>query len=1288
MIKSKLYLYDSTKEDFKGTDYSSYILIGDTTKDDLTEVMGTVELTLAGLPSRKNDEIKSEEFAPETLFVYERLDVDDNGQVQYSETWDMCVQQDLVSQPILSDDNYFDHHITLQEVSAIAQKRLVDNIAVTYRLEDVSLNGEMVINVDKNADCQFMEQTGTPASVNGKYGKFNYDTTRNVHITLGKKLRWKFANWFTGASASNNGNKTDWTNFKYYQGIPREQDTIPIDLPIPMLEVQNGNYWEDTFSHMGYCSLVTTITETNLINNAQRSWSITTNPANGVSAENWTNDWALDSYNIDKKGKINNYPELYNDPITSSYQIRADFPTIANFDNSVSNRRIQFQAKKNCKYSIKICPKTNFNYGFNQDSTWWFLLFTVYYDIGPVTKLTTNSGNVFASMEFMTYEVGEDTRIVFKPAPERNAYELFQKAQINTQNVMKQQGVPINETPQAFLLDNQDVLALRNTTVVENFYNQKNWWELLLEIGKYIHSIPKVVFDSDNRFKVTWQKLGETTEYESNATKMSIFNSRSIENYISACSSYITNMVQLGGIIDEWVAPKTSSEDYLVSNDTAEIKVSKPIIEIVDMQVKNISQFKLGDTTIPAGTVGELVNVFDGNGYIYEENVYNLFSLDPKEKANKGLAIYYQLGSDTIKGLTYRLPTKSVGDAVGEYAIKRILGTIYAPNEYNSWTDIKVNNFLFHVVYRTKDTARSDQTRPDLRKYLLASKYDRAPQHNQFNNQTDTVVDSTKFGNNIYGKLIRTGNTEYTTTEWVSNLISTRHVGELYNIGGEHYYVATVSNTNYGTHIISEVTFSKDYNQLSEIIGIPSEPRFYEISEQSLIEREVPLDDYIVVGTSTQDAEETVSFVRGKGWTYIDGLLFHNETDFPKYAISVFKNDIDCSHNVAGDDTFYQDVCHPISAYSIQNTLTLEWDMVDNFSAGDRVSSELTTQNLSTDEAYRTLEPVRYVDANGRSDLVDFMIMTNFVLNNQPLTSDQVLALPNSPIRTRYPEYQTYIGTLSGLSLLPTNTQLNNYVNSQKGRSPLTGDGIIAAVTVDNKTTYYFYLYLDGTWVGKDNDSGYSASVQQAVENIRSYNLEEYTKPHILPYADKYLFGNEEIATMGDNEHGLGLLKDNREALHFNYNLQMISDSDRFVLSAWLWQPEKGNLKLALLDQEINKISNETVSEDNVMKNLDDTDREYDFTTTVDEANGTITINIADALEGVDLTGVKALAIVSDNIVADNVTSGARYFVMGRNISDLDISDITGELTPEQAKEKAKANWYISNYSKSMFPHQ
>lgn len=1328
MIKSRLYKYDSTKADFKGEDFSRYIMIGDTTKDDLTEVMGTIELTLTGLPFQ-------EEFAPETLFVYERADIDENGIEQYSEHWHMCVQQDLVSQPVLSDDNYYDHHITLQEASAIAQKRLVDNIAVTYRLQDITLEGELNIDTEQTVSTENMFKQVQGRHL-GTYNQWLYDTTGHADINLGKKVEWEFATWFN----DNNyplcrGERSEWTNFKYYQPVPLGQPTVTINLPVPMLKLYNGvrGASDDNFYEMGYCSVRTVVTE--IQGNKQTVIKdFITNPYganNNNSHEKWTSDW------FDKPtGEIINSVRLWDTggeiPIWGATDTTIK---VADYDNAPTQqtRRIIFEAKPDCTYNIKTFPSVNFNYEFNAEGWWsWF----VYHYTTPIYT-TTNSDTVCATIEFMTYQQGDNAKVQITSAPEQNAYELFQKAQITTQDTNKVNGVAINETPQTFYVDPNDQLELSNTRIVENFYNQKNLWELLLEIGKYIHSIPKIVFGENNRFMVTWQRLGSTEQFEDKGNKMSIFNNRSIENYISACSSYITNMVQLGGVIDEWVAPKSSSEDFLVYNDVAEIVTNKPIIEIVSMQAKCITSGKYTNTSgadistvnngiasltpedksvytvdnsVDSSTEGIYYVLENGNyvpvslpddyvsgtqyytrtilnGYIFEESVYNIIDIDKNALVNKGIAIYYELGTNTIKGLNYRLPSVHNDSP---YAITNILSTIFniRPADFQN---IMINDFIFHIVYRTKDTARSDQTRPDLRKYLLTSNYDRVPQHYQFNNQTDIVVDSNKFGNNIYGKLIRTGNAEYTKTEWVDTLTNTKHVGELYNIGGERYYVATVSNTNYGTHIISEITFSKDYNQLSEIIGIPSEPRFYEISERSIIDREKPFNNYIVLGTTgwlpDTPIESPLSFVRENGWRYLRELLFQNTTDFPKYAITVFKNDKDRRYgDVKSNNLFYKEVCHPISVYSIQNTLTLEWDMVDNFSAGDKVSEDITVPDGGVNKAYRTLKPTQYTDAYGRSDLVDFLIVRDV----ENMTSDQILNLPDSPLRTKFPFCRNYVGMTYFTDQI-SKTALTQFVQDTLGRSPQRGDGVACVLTYTNsdETLYVFCTYTQ--FAGQPIDWDGELSSEYLFNQIKNDEIDWGKKCIEETYAN-YLFGNESVFYMGNNDNGLALLKDSRETIHCNYNLQMITDSDRFVLSSWLWQPQKGTLKLALLDKEINKISNDTISDDNV---IDDSiviyDPENNISNTsvwVDATNGVITVPIATLLNGVDLTGVKALAIVSDNIVAENAASGARYFVMGRNISDLDTSDITGTLTPEQAKGKAKADWYVSNYDKTIFTHQ
>ena len=1263
MIITKLYLYDSSQEanNYRGTDYSKYVVLADSDVDDLTEVLDTVELTLAGLPF-------SEEFDPKTKFIYEKWEEikNDDGTTSLSmwKDWHLCVNEDIVSQPILSDDNYFNHTISFIEASAIAQGRLVDNISVTYRLKDVTLDGKTAIDENAKASVNLQNLEWTPSE--------NFAVWNNYFdagLRIGKQFYWRFPNWYDPTSPYY-GKKEDWTDFGYYQSVDPSLGYKTISLPVPFLEIQTGVFSSKNFRKLGYCSVITVVQETNLGTNETRTiLTQETNPAiSNAEENNWSNDNEISGITTPGKGCILNRVWFPSGIGFNSYWYSKQ---VSVFDSQPTNRKITFNALPNCSYTIKVylkdfkSPTAGAPYGNNYDIEYPALwqassrISGFIYWGGSNHYESVNNDYPTATLTFRTYLAGSDKRIWLKSAPIENAYSLYQKAQVNTQNVIKQSGVIITETPQAFYLDPADKEELSNTTIVENFYNQKNWWELQLEIGKYIHAIPKIRFGSDDRFITTWQRLGLPTQYNENSNKISIFNSKSIENYIAACSSYITNMVQLGGVIDEWVAPKSSSEDYLVYNDVAEIKTSKNIIEVVDLEIKCINTNSYGINVneirnlAGKGTHGE-----SSNGYIFEENVYSLLDITATSLANKGQAIYYSLGSNIIKGLTYRLPTINTGDGDNDYAIKRIIGLAYHTDP-TTWKNIKINDFIFHIIYRTKDTVRSDQTRPDLRKYLLNSKYDRVPQHNQFNNQTDVVVDSVKFGNNIYGKLIRTGNSSYTVTEWNTSLNQIKQAGQLYKIRGNIYYVAKVKNTYYQDHIISVVTYSKDYNQLSEIIGIPSEPRFYEISEQSLIKREVPINDYIVVGTSIKSQNNPLSFIKNNGWQYINDLLLGNETDFPKYSITVFKNDEDRKYGtVLGNENFYKDVCHPISTYSIENTLTMEWDMVDNFSAGDEVDKTVLSLEPSStvDTAYNTLNPVRYTDAYGRSDLLDFIIMRDFGLNGNGLSANQILDLPNSPIRTRFPEYKVYVGTLEG-NTLPSSTTLDDYVNSQLLRQPQNGDGIIFILTSTNNgettKTNYLYLYEDGTWESTEID-----------------NIEEYTKPHISDYSSKYLFGNENIDTMGDNLHGLGLIKDNREQISINYNLQMLTDSDRLVLSAYLWEPAKTDLKIALLSQEINKISNETIPESIILANSI-----YNFTTNVDTANGVITININSALQNVDLTNVKAIAIISTAEINETIASGAKYFVMGRNITDL-------------SDEEAKSNWYISNYDKNMFPHQ
>ena len=155
MFNIKVYKYDSSQESngYRGEDFSPYVLQGSQNKEDITQELDTSEITLHGLPYAK-------EFDPESKFIIDIVETTNYG-TSIVETLHRCVARDIVSQPILSDDQYFDHHLSLIEPSVIAQRRLVDNISTTYKLKDVNLQ-EQPVFPDTKISFNMQVQPYTP----------------------------------------------------------------------------------------------------------------------------------------------------------------------------------------------------------------------------------------------------------------------------------------------------------------------------------------------------------------------------------------------------------------------------------------------------------------------------------------------------------------------------------------------------------------------------------------------------------------------------------------------------------------------------------------------------------------------------------------------------------------------------------------------------------------------------------------------------------------------------------------------------------------------------------------------------------------------------------------------------------------------------------------------------------------------------------------------------------------------------------------------------------------------
>lgn len=1228
MFVTRLYKYDSDQEanGYKGEDFSRYVLQGATYTEDITQELDTQEITLNGLPFSK-------EFDPETKFIAEIVEVLEDQEIIW-ETLHLCVARDMVSQPILSDNEYFDHHISFIEPSVVAQKRLVDNISATYKLKDVSLEQQVAYPIDQTPD--FINQSSAlPAIYN--FGVEKYQYFFDIQYTRHFKKYFEYE----GEIGIYNPDTPNTLIDKRYIDVTDLKDitTNPSDptyqalIKVPKLAIWCGVKNSMDYAKIGYASLDLKVDEYNVgdQNNITNSWNFPFISNSNLDNSNAYVPYLNDYYEIGKPTFLREW--LFEDGSDKlGYEmevLRFAYKKYTDISANAPTYEALIEIKPDKEYKFTVClhefpddqPIAHISgqqyayVKYTGDQPNLRVEWDLHYLTPGLTLISYNSISRTASTSIQTNGIttyttylNDPLQIYYASSTPYSALALLQKAIVNSCICEKIDGVycaDVNNSNLAFYIDPNYVTKLSGTAIIENFYNQKNLWEIALEVGHYIYAIPELKFGSNDRFMFTFNELGRTDQKSDNSPKINIFNSRSVEDYICATSSYLANMVQLGGYIEEWVAPKTTNETLLISNDTADILTTKPIIELLSITIKNTTNDAEADFT----------------PFVFEKNVYDTLGVDFTLSPNRGNSLYYELGKNAILGGDFQLPTTNTGDPQNDYTIKKAIYMAYngysASNSLPSaWNNIQVSDYVFKIRYRTKDEARMSHARPDLRKYLLNSNHDRFPQHNQFNNQQDILLDSIKFGNNLYGKLIKTGNTSYMIDEWNSSFANIKHKGELYHIGADLYYVSKATHEIQSNCIISKVEYSKDYNELSAVIGIPSEPRFYEISEQSQIRREVAINDILYVTDKQSDLQYNNNYVLT--YYHLRELIFDENTKFLQYALTVFKGDKDTNKydQTVGESDFYRETFVPINAYSSANTLTYEWDMIDNYSAGDKV--------ISTDKAhYNSLRAVQYTDVYGKSALMDFFLLgESELLQKIELDNNQIKALPESPFKTKITD--------------PEDTRTSVY--------DLTNNIFVSNVKDTSDTDY--------------------------------------------------------------NGRGICLLKDCREAISINYNLQLATSSDTFVISPFVFTPDKKNIRIVLLSEEVNKLTDGYVNISTFIKPLDTDGEEMNnvFVAQVGAEYGNNSgwgtfptknfyVNLQSALSQVNakhFTGedgfmrIKAIAVVY-NVYIDNNgdvknsiegIDGRVQFIMARNI-------------PETFNQsQAMDNWYFGAPKKNIFKNK
>lgn len=127
----------------KSTEYTDYVVAPIFLEDKLDETLDSGEIILKNMPTASRGA-----FPPKTKFRLERYSTE--NYTDTPKTWDMVVDHDDVEE-YEGCPEICTHRVFLIEASVVAQGMHVDNIALTYELQDVTLNYKTTQNNDDKA---------------------------------------------------------------------------------------------------------------------------------------------------------------------------------------------------------------------------------------------------------------------------------------------------------------------------------------------------------------------------------------------------------------------------------------------------------------------------------------------------------------------------------------------------------------------------------------------------------------------------------------------------------------------------------------------------------------------------------------------------------------------------------------------------------------------------------------------------------------------------------------------------------------------------------------------------------------------------------------------------------------------------------------------------------------------------------------------------------------------------------------------------------------------------------
>lgn len=405
------------------------------------------------------------------------------------------------------------------------------------------------------------------------------------------------------------------------------------------------------------------------------------------------------------------------------------------------------------------------------------------------------------------------------------------------------------------------------------------------------------------------------------------------------------------------------------------------------------------------------VEPVDVTPFVFEETEYgaNLSGFSGGYPYSRAYAIYYTIGQKGLRGLFYRAPNNVNAAVYSKFSISNILASVTGKSVDEidgKLVEQGAANLIFNITYK-----------PISNHYVSHGKQlyvSGETPFAQIYNQGENLVESQFYGENMKGVAARLGNTERERTYILGKWENIPETGEII----DNYVISAVSVECMPRNFKVTVGLTKDFNRISQYVGINSQKRMYEVSERQAYNRSILLKENLVIGKKPEGySNEGCLF---KDITPFKDMLDPTSNASKKISLAFFRG---YSKKVASAKTKEEVVNAALSYYlafpviprALGNTINFAFSFKDNYSAGDSAPF-INSKEGDIDITGRWQSDVRYTDYYGRAYYADFALGAKYAPDTSQSSGTQQLvelafsspqyndtSFPETPIRTSLP---------------------------------------------------------------------------------------------------------------------------------------------------------------------------------------------------------------------------------------------------------------------------------------------